>query len=490
MTSVSKPIGRAVTVSKAPAIPEPATQHQRILIVEDHEDAGEALRVMLQLASDVPVDLAANGFRALEMLTERPYSVAITDLRMPRLGGMELLREIQARGLNVTVVVTTGHGSINEAVEAMQFGAYDFLTKPIDPDHLCLLVQRALRERLLQDELIALRAQLETRRSFHNMVSKNPRMLEIFDLIMCVAETTTTVLIEGATGTGKELIARAIHQASAATRGGPIVVVNCAALPENLLESELFGHEKGSFTGAAAQRKGRFELANGGTLFLDEVGDIPPAMQVKLLRVLQERKLERVGASDPIELDVRVVGATNRNLETMVKEGKFREDLFYRLNVFKIDLPPLRDRPEDLPLLAAHFAEKYARPGQAPCQFTPEAMELILGYSWPGNIRQLENAIERAVVTAKDRTILPENLPADLGKPVPRKASYSMDLARPLPDQLAELVADFEKRYLRRALKKTRGHVGRCARISGLSRRSITSKIAQYGIDTSAFKQD
>jgi len=490
MTSVSTMIACPATVSKVSTPAEPSTRHQRILIVEDHQDVGEALRLMLELSLGVPVDLAADGSHALEMLKERRYSIAITDLRMPHLGGMELLREIHANQLNVTVVVTTGYGSINEAVEAMRFGAYDFLTKPVDNDHLCLLVQRALRERMLQDELIALRAELEKRPPFQNVVSKNPRMLEIFDLIGCVAETTTTVLIEGETGTGKELIARAIHQASSATRKGPIVVVNCAALPENLLESELFGHEKGSFTGAAGQRKGRFELANGGTIFLDEVGDIPALMQVKLLRVIQERKFERVGANETIQVDVRVIGATNRNLETMVKEGKFREDLFYRLNVFKIDLPPLRDRPEDLPLLAAHFAEKYARPGQAPCQLTPEAMELILTYSWPGNIRQLENAIERAVVTAKDGMILPENLPADLAKPVPREASFPMDLTRPLPDQLSELIADFEKRYLLRALKKSRGHVGRCARISGLSRRSITSKIAQYKIDTSVFKQD
>ncbi len=444
---------------------------------------------MLELALDVPVDLAVNGSRALEMLRERPYSVVVTDLRMPNLGGMELLSEIQTSHLNVTVIVTTGYGSINEAVEAMRFGAYDFLTKPLDNDHLCLLVQRALRERELQDELIALRAELEKRRAFHDVVSKNPRMLEIFDLIKHVAETTTTVLIEGETGTGKELIARAIHEASSATRKGPIVVVNCAALPENLLESELFGHEKGSFTGAAVQRKGRFELANGGTLFLDEVGDIPASMQVKLLRVLQERQFERVGANETIQVDVRVIAATNRNLETMVKEGKFREDLFYRLNVFKIDLPPLRDRTEDIPLLAAHFAEKYARPLKAPCQFSPEAMELILTYSWPGNIRQLENAIERAVITARDGMILPANLPADLAKPVARKAPFPMDLSRPLPEQLSELIADFETRYLRRALKKCRGHVGRCARISGLSRRSVTSKIAQYKIDTSSFKQ-
>jgi DNA-binding NtrC family response regulator len=490
MSSVSTTIARPATVSKASTPAEPSTRHQRILIVEDHQDVGEALRLMLELALGVPVDLAANGSHALEMLKERRYSIAITDLRMPHLGGMELLREIHANQLNVTVIVTTGYGSINEAVEAMRFGAYDFLTKPVDNDHLCLLVQRALRERMLQDELIALRAELEKRRPFQNVLSKNPRMLEIFDLIGCVAETTTTVLIEGETGTGKELIARAIHQASFATRKGPIVVVNCAALPENLLESELFGHEKGSFTGAAGQRKGRFELANGGTIFLDEVGDIPAFMQVKLLRVIQEREFERVGANETIRVDVRVIGATNRNLEAMVKEGKFREDLFYRLNVFKIDLPPLRDRPEDLPLLAAHFAEKYARPGQAPCQFTPEAMKLILTYSWPGNIRQLENAIERAVVTAKDGMILPENLPADLAKPVPRETSFPMDLTRPLPDQLSELIAAFEKGYLCRALKNSRGHVGRCARISGLSRRSITSKIAQYKIDTSVFKQD
>ncbi|MFO0950699.1 MAG: sigma-54 dependent transcriptional regulator [Isosphaeraceae bacterium] len=490
MTSMPRTLTRPDSPSQPSAATASPARHQRILIVEDNEDAGDSLRVMLSLAVGVAVDLATNGTRALEMLRERPYSAAIVDLRMPKLGGMELLREIQAGGLDVTVIVTTGYGSINEAVEAMRFGAYDFLTKPVDPSHLSLLVQRVLRERSLRDELIALKSQLDSERALRDVVSKNPRMLEIFDLIRCVAETTTTVLVEGETGTGKEMIARAIHQASSATRGGPIVVVNCAALPENLLESELFGHEKGSFTGAARDRKGRFELAHGGTLFLDEVGDIPASMQVKLLRVLQERTFERVGGSETIQVDVRVVSATNRNLESMVKEGKFREDLFYRLNVFKIDLPPLRERPEDIPLLAAHFAEVYKRPGQPPCQFSPEAMELILGYSWPGNIRQLENAIERAVVTARDGMIQPANLPADLARPAARGVAHPVDLSRPLPEQLSEMVAEFEKRYIRRALKKTRGHVGRCARISGLSRRSVTSKIAQYKIDTSQFKQD
>jgi DNA-binding NtrC family response regulator len=463
---------------------------QRILIVEDNADMAEGLRRTLEASLGLPVEVAPNGSKALELLQQTAFSLVLTDLRMPRVGGMDLLREIHARGLRSSVVVMTGYGSIEEAVEAMRHGAYDFLTKPVDPEHLTLLVQRILQERSLRDELAALRTQLMEQRAFPGVLSKNPRMTEIFDLISCVADTPTTVLIEGETGTGKEMIARAIHQASPGRRDRPMVVVNCAALPENLLESELFGHEKGSFTSAVSQRKGRFEMANEGTLFLDEVGDIPASLQVKLLRVLQEREFERVGGNEPIKVNVRVIGATNRDLQAMVKEGKFREDLFYRLNVMKIDLPPLRDRPEDIPLLATHFAEKYARPGQAVCQFTPEAMDVILAYSWPGNIRQLENAVERAVVTARDNVIRPENLPTELSKPAAARAGHPVDLNRALPDQLGELVADFENRYLRRALKKTRGHVGRCARISGLSRRSITSKIAQYGIDTAAFKKD
>ena len=254
-------------------------------------------------------------------------------------------------------------------------------------------------------------------------------------------------------------------------------------LPETLLESELFGHEKGAFTGAAAQRKGRFELAHGGTLFLDEVGDIPMAMQVKLLRVLQERRFERVGGNQSIEVDVRVIAATNRSLEAMVKEGKFREDLYYRLNVVKIELPPLRKRLEDIPLLATYFAQKYMRTGHNPYQISEEAMERLLSFSWPGNIRQLENALERACVTARGGIIRPENLPADLQlRSGVGKASLRVDLTRPLSEQLGVLTVAFEKRYLRKALRKARGHVGRCAKISGLSRRSVSAKIAQYKI--------
>jgi transcriptional regulator with GAF, ATPase, and Fis domain len=315
-------------------------------------------------------------------------------------------------------------------------------------------------------------------------------MHEIFDLITNVAQTTTTVLIEGETGTGKEQIARAIHQASSGHRTGPLVAINCAALPETLLESELFGHEKGAFTSAVGQRKGRFEHAHGGTLFLDEVGDIPASMQVKLLRVLQERCFERVGGTQRIEVDVRVIAATNRPLEGLVKEGTFREDLYYRINVIKIELPPLRDRPQDIPLLATHFTQKYARAGQGPCQLAPETMEVLLAYGWPGNVRELENAIERASVTSRDGWIRPENLPRELTGGSKMRSPFHIDLTRPLPEQLAEISAAFEERYLRKALKKTRGHVGRCAKISGLSRRSVTDKIAQYKIDKTRFKHE
>ncbi|HEY2911128.1 MAG TPA: sigma-54 dependent transcriptional regulator, partial [Gemmataceae bacterium] len=265
--------------------------------------------------------------------------------------------------------------------------------------------------------------------------------------------------------------------------------VNCGAIPDGLLESELFGHEKGAFTGADRQRTGKFELAHGGTLFLDEIGDVPLTMQVKLLRVLQERRFERVGGSDPIEIDVRVVAATHRNMETLIREEKFRDDLFFRLNVVRIDLPPLRSRPEDIPVLVNHFCQKYARSGAKPPQVSDEAMAILMKAPWPGNIRQLENAIERACITTRDGVIQPKNLPADIAGRAVSKNPFHVDLHRKLPEQMAEITAAFEERYLRRALRRTHGHVGKCAKITGLSRRSITDKIAQYDIDKSEFKK-
>jgi DNA-binding NtrC family response regulator len=465
---------------------------QRVLVVEDMDDSRASLVQLLEMALGLEVDAAENGEQALKMLAQRTYSLVITDLRMPKVGGMKLIHEIRERDVPVTIIVTTGHGSIKDAVDAMRMGAYDFLPKPADPQHLTLLVRKALKDRELRDEVTALRAQLGTRAAFRNVLSRSPKMHDVFELVAHVAETDSTVLIIGETGSGKEEVARALHNASSSRRTGPFVPVNCAALPETLLESELFGHEKGAFTGAAGQRKGRFEQANKGTLFLDEVGDIPAAMQVKLLRVLQDRRFERLGGTEPIEVDVRVIAATHQPIEKLVRDGKFRDDLYYRLNVVRVDLPPLRERPEDIPVLVQHFCQRFARPGRPACEVSPEAMEVLLRCHWPGNVRQLENAVERACVTARDGLIRPHNLPPDVaGKGVTdNRTGLSVDLSRSLPEQLAELTAAFEERYLRKALRKTRGHVGKCATLSGLSRRSITDKITLYKIDKEQLKRD
>jgi DNA-binding NtrC family response regulator len=461
---------------------------RRILIAEDSTQTREQLRSLLEADANFEVETTGDGQSALDTLTAGYFSLFLTDLRMPQMDGMKLVEEIRTRQLPVTVIVMTGFGSIDQAVKAIRMGAYDFLTKPVDIDHLRLVIERAMRERALQDEVIHLREQLQNEFSFQNVLSKNPKMHNVMELVQHVAATTTTVLIEGETGTGKEQVARAIHQASSSHRTGPMIAVNCAAVPESLLESELFGHEKGAFTSAVGQRKGRFELAAGGTLFLDEVGDIPSTMQIKLLRVLQERQFERVGGTGTIEADVRVIAATNRSLERLVRKGKFREDLFYRLNVVKIDLPPLRERLEDVPLLATHFANKFARPGEASRTISPAAMQSLLSYSWPGNIRQLENAIERACVTARGPAIEADDLPPEVLTPREVPAIPAIDLNRSLSDLLKETLAAIEKQYLQSVLKKCSGNIGRCASHCGLSRRSISSKLAQYGIDKSLFK--
>jgi DNA-binding NtrC family response regulator len=467
---------------------ETKIMQRRILIADDNDLNRQQLKKLLESDQKLRVDTVGDGVKALEALSSQSYSIVVTDLKMPRLDGIQLIEEIQKRRIPITIIVTTGHGKIDDAVHAMRLGAYDFITKPLDFQQLQLAVQRALRERILQDEVVQLREQLQSRFSFQNILSKNPKMHAIFELINNLAHTTSTVLIEGETGTGKELVARAIHQSSQ-VRAGNMVAVNCAALPENLLESELFGHEKGSFTSAVSQRRGRFEIADGGTIFLDEVGDIPAAMQAKLLRVLQERRFERVGGTESIEVNVRVIGATNRSLQQLVKDGTFREDLYYRLNVVKIDLPPLRDRPEDIPLLASHFVAKYCRPDEPAKQISPQAMDVLLNYRWPGNIRELENAVERACVTTMNNIINPENLPPEvLGTDSPA-LPYKIDLGQPLNDLIREINEDVEEQYIRKALEKSHGNVGQCAKICGLSRRSISAKIAGYNINKALFKE-
>ncbi len=461
--------------------------HRRILVA-DNDSTCLALRKLAANDDDLQVDDVGDGAAALQALSDQNYSVFLVDMMMPALGGIGLMEEIQKRNIPVTVIVMTGASSIDQAVQAMRLGAYDILTKPVDAHHLRMVVQRVLRERRLQDEVASLREQLQNRFAFRNIISKNPRMHAIFELIANVAQTSTTVLIEGETGTGKEQVALAIHLASQ-HRTGSMVAVNCAALPETLLESELFGHEKGAFTSAVGKRIGRFEMANSGTIFLDEVGDIPASMQAKLLRVLQERRFERVGGTESVEVDVRVIGATNRSLQKLVQEGKFREDLYYRLNVVKIDLPPLRERREDIPLLAAYFAEKYARPGEAPKRIPPEAMDILLNYSWPGNIRELENAIERACVTSSNDTIFPQNFPPDFLQTPSQKFPMAIDLHQPLPDLLRHLQADIEAEYIRKAMEQTHGNVSQCAQICGISRRSLSAKLGSYQINKSIYKE-
>ena len=460
---------------------------RKILIVDDDPYLTTQLRKLLE-SDELSVDTVSSGQEALNALSANDFSVLITDLRMPGMGGMDLIREVSQRRMMITTIVTTAFGSIDRVVEAMRLGAYDFLTKPIDPTNLKLVMDRALRQRALQDEVLRLRQQLKENYSFNNIISRNPRMHGIFELVRHIAGTKSTVLIEGETGTGKDLIAKAVHYSSE-DRQGNLIALNCAALPENLLESELFGHERGAFTSAEARRKGRFELADKGTIFLDEIGDISAAMQAKLLRVLQERKFERVGGHESIEVDVRVVTATNKNLEKEVKEGRFREDLFYRLNVIKIEIPPLRERQEDLPLLITHFLNKYVRPNEMPKKVSAEAMERLLAYRWPGNVRELENAIERAAVTTVGDTIGVEKLPPRVsGVTTEDNPRFEIDLTHPLPYYLKQATEQIERQYILKALEKTRGNVGRCAELCGLSRRSVSGKISQYEIDKFPFK--
>jgi two-component system NtrC family response regulator len=460
---------------------------RKLLVVDDDPYLTAQLRKLLE-SDELSVDTVSTGQEALALLLSSDYSVLITDLRMPGMGGMDLIREVAQRRMGVTTIVTTAYGSIDRVVEAMRLGAYDFLTKPIDPTNLKLVMDRALKQRALQDEVLRLRQQLKENYSFNSIISRNPKMHSIFELVRHIASTKSTVLIEGETGTGKELIAKAVHYASE-ERQGNLVAVNCAALPENLLESELFGHERGAFTSADARRKGRFELADKGTIFLDEIGDVSQAMQAKLLRVLQEKRFERVGGHDSIDVDVRVVAATNKNLEKEVKESRFREDLYYRLNVIKIDVPPLRERPEDIPLLITHFLTKYARPTEPPKKMAPEAMERLLSYRWPGNVRELENAIERASVTTVGDTIGPDKLPPRVvGKSPEEHPSFEIDLKHPLPFYLKQATEQIERQYIIKALEKSRGNVGRCAELCGLSRRSVSGKISQYEIDKYPFK--
>ena len=459
---------------------------RRILVVDDSELIGQQLSQLLDMPGR-EISVAHEGTTALEWLVERPFSLVLTDLRLPGISGLDLIRETRNRDLPVTIIVMTAHATVEAAVEAMKLGAYDFIQKPIDTVRLELVVNQALEDRRLIDEVSDLRNRLRRRNAYHNLLGRSRRMMEVFARVERVASSSCTVLVTGETGTGKELVAQAIHY-SDVTRSGKLEVVNCAALPEHLIESELFGHERGAFTGADRQKKGRFEVAGGGTLFLDEIGELPLGMQAKLLRVLQDHRFERVGGTEPIKADCRVIAATNLKLAEAVAAGRFREDLYYRLNVVSIDLPPLRERLDDVPLLVNHFLEKLVARGLPAKTVARETLSRLVRYDWPGNVRQLEHLIEQAVVTTPGPVLEPENLPPQI---VPlREEPFSLDFdhTRHLQELTDEFIERIERAYLIRVLEKYRGRIDRCADHCGLSRRSISEKLRRYRIDKTEFK--
>jgi DNA-binding NtrC family response regulator len=414
-------------------------------------------------------------------LEEEEADLVISDLRMPEMDGLLLLHEIKRMAPETSVLLMTAFGSIDTAVQAIKAGAYDYLTKPFKMEEVIVVVRRAMEERRLRAEVRALRAEVRTKYNFSNLLGKSKPMLDLFALIKKVAGSRSTVLVQGASGTGKELVAKAIHYNSP-RRDRLLVTVNCSAIPRDLLESELFGHVKGAFTGAIAQKRGLFEEASGGSLFLDEIGELSPELQVKLLRVLQEREIRRVGDTRTIGVDVRLIAATNRDLVQAVKDGSFREDLYYRLNVIPIVLPPLRERAEDIPLLAEHFLIKYAKEADPPIEgISKDAMRLLLVYDWPGNVRELENVIERAVILGRGPLLLPEDLPGPL-------RIHSVPAWPQSPEVRASwpTLEELERSYIGAVLGETRWRRMQAAHILGIDRRTLYRKIRAYGLQPTA----
>jgi two-component system response regulator PilR (NtrC family) len=450
---------------------------RKILVIDDEASMRELLGIMLRKES-YAVETADSRRQAAAILSRGPVDMVITDVKLPDGDGIEILRHLKAASPETVVVVMTAYGSTEAAVAALKLGAQDYLIKPFDVEELKIVVRNALEKQQLQEENLRLKAEFRVQHGLESIIGVSPPMVKVFELIHSVAGTNSTILVQGESGTGKELVAKAVHALSP-RREAPFVSVNCAALPEHLLESELFGHMKGAFTDAHQTKKGLFETAHRGTLLLDEVGEMPLAMQVKLLRALQEKQVRRVGANEEVEVDVRVVAATNRSLEALVRERRFREDLFYRLNVIPIVVPPLRERREDIPLLAAHFLERFSREmGKTITKISEEAMARLLQHPWPGNVRELENAIERAVALETTPVVLPERLPDSLGGAAPLRVDapdfvdgFSLDA------HLTALEADF----LRRALAHAEGDRAAAARLLGVSPRSLRYLIRKHG---------
>jgi len=441
----------------------------KLLVVDDEKNTRDALRRALE--DDFEVFVAANVESSKNLMKSEPMDVVLTDLRLGNESGLDVLKLCQSQNLPPPCVVMTAYGSVESAVEAMRQGAYDYVTKPLDLEHTQLLLQRAVRTVQLEQENVHLKAQLDRSFGLDRILGKSAEIERVLDRVRQVADSKASVLLEGESGTGKELVARALHGLSS-RKGGPFVAVHCAALSPQLLESELFGHEKGSFTGATERRIGRFEQAQGGTIFLDEIGEIDAATQVKLLRVLGERTLERVGGNRLIHVDVRLIAATHRSLDRLVQEGKFREDLYFRIRVVQIQIPPLRDRPEDIPILAESFRKEYSlENGKGDLSFAPSSIKLFIDYRWPGNVRELRTAVEHGVVLAKGRTIEPEDLPNSV-----RRGSEGIQ-SRVEPSSLR--LDQIQKNLIDAAMDKSGKNISKAAQALGISRRTLHRKLAQ-----------
>ncbi len=454
----------------------------RILAVDDEESIREFLEIMLK-KEGYEVTTAKDGAEAIDVLKKKSFDMVISDLQMPNVTGMELLKHVKDNYPDLVFMIITAFGTTESAVEAMKLGAYDYITKPFKIDEVRIVISNALRSKNLEVENRTLKKEMQKEYSFQSLVGNSDKMHQIYELIKRVSQTPTNVLIIGESGTGKEMVAKAIH-VNGPLKNKPFVTINCGAIPENLMESEMFGHKKGSFTGAIQDKVGLFEVADGGTLFLDEVGELPLTIQVKLLRAIQERVIRRVGATEDQKIEVRIIAATNRNLEEMVKEGTFREDLYYRLNVILINVPPLRERSDDVSLLAKHFLQKYStRFNKGIGGISDEAMKVLKKYDYPGNVRELENIIERTVALEAGSTILPESLPPFVNTPSGRKlaSSHEIEIGDDGID-LERIIGQMEKELLVKAIHKANGVKKKASKLLGITFRSMRYRCDKYGL--------
>lgn len=454
----------------------------RILVVDDEDSIREFLEIMLK-KENYEVTTAEDGLKAKEILAKKSFDMVISDMQMPNMTGIELLKHVKESYPDIVFMIITAFGTTESAVDAMKMGAYDYVTKPFKIDEVRLNIANALRSKNLETEVRILKKELVKEYSFQNMIGNSPAMHAIFDLIKRVSQAPTNVLITGESGTGKEVVAKAIHY-NGPLKDKPFVTINCGAIPENLMESEMFGHKKGSFTGAITDKVGLFEVADNGTLFLDEVGELPLTIQVKLLRAIQERIIRRVGATDDMKVEVRIIAATNRNLEEMVAKGTFRQDLFYRLNVINIKTPSLRERQDDIPLLANHFLQKYnEKLNKSIASISAEAMNILKGYNYPGNVRELENMIERTVALESGSTILPESLPPMVNTTSGRKMASSNEIE--IGDSgldLDKVMGQIEKELLIKAIHTAGGVKKKAAKLLNISFRSMRYRVEKYNL--------